>query len=42
MKKRGPKEKPEKDKKVPVRIWVKKKHQKRAAEDAKIIEQKYA
>jgi hypothetical protein len=41
-KKRGPKEKPEKEKKVPVRIWVKKKYYAKASKEAKAIERKYS
>lgn len=38
---RGPKEKPQSEKKVPVKIWVKQKHFKAAKKDADEIERKY-
>lgn len=40
-KKRGPKEKPESEKKVAVRIWVKRKFYGKASKEAKTIERKY-
>jgi hypothetical protein len=41
LNKRGPKEKPEAEKKVAIRIWVKKKHHAKASKEAKTIERKY-
>jgi hypothetical protein len=40
-KKRGPKEKPDSEKKVAIRIWVKKKYHAKAAKEAKKIEREY-
>lgn len=42
MKKRGPKPKPDSELKVPVKIWVKKKHYIKAKKDAAEIERKYS
>jgi hypothetical protein len=39
--KRGPKPKPENEKKVPVKIWVKKKYFTKAQQEANAIERKY-
>ena len=38
---RGPKEKPQQEKKVPVKFWVKQKHFKAAKKDAEDLEGKY-
>lgn len=39
--KRGPKEKPEAEKKQAIRIWVKKKYHAKASKEAKALERKY-
>lgn len=40
--KRGPKPKPEQEKKVPVKIWVKKKYFSKAKQEVDAIERKYS
>lgn len=40
--KRGPKPKLESEKKVPIKFWVKKKHETKALQDAEALERKYS